>query len=170
MIENAQHGFWYYNWGNVASCAGLLVSIGGIVITILALRAAESARDAAQAAKAAARIWAHGDEVRRGENLTRDLASLLANGNLQASALRGKDLLELLRLLVELWIDEDGVDAKTHLIESRDIATQTYKILRKISTNSQNSSSRETDLCINHVDQIYERLLKVRATLDRRRN
>jgi hypothetical protein len=169
MDNIALHGFWYYNWGNVVSSGGLAISIIGVFITVAAFREARSAKQAAEEARSAARFWSHSDEVRRGESLSRDLANLLGSGDLQAAFLRIRDLLELLRLLVELWTDEEGVSSKEVLSDCRDDADKVQKILRRISGDPETGTANDTDMCAEFVDRIYSRLLTVRAAMDKKR-
>jgi hypothetical protein len=167
-IDNtSQHGWLWYNWGNLASGIGLVVSIIGVFFTVWTLRTAKSARKAATEARDAAEVRSLIDEVRRGELLTRDLASHISARSIEVGSVRARDISDLLGWIVEYW-SEDLRDCKQSMMDAKNDIEQANKILFRITGQSE-IDDRDFEKASKRVDSAFQSFIRVRATLEKRR-
>jgi len=163
------HGWFWYNWGNATSVLGLVVSLAGIGVSVWTLITAQSAKHAAIEAKNAASVRLLIDEVRRGEFLTRDLASFVAANSFAEATLRARDLQDLLGWVLEYWSNDLEIEWKTVLFDGRNEAEQISKTLRRLDLLQEEPEDREITKVNTRINVVFHAFLKVRAGLEKSR-
>ena len=153
------HGFWYYNWGNVASCVGL-------GLAFFTLYFARSASQAARETRAEARLGSLLEEIRRGEIHARDLNNHLSSWNLDKASLRADDLLSVLR-----WIGESSgsvsieISERDALLKARTVVDGLVKLLQRLEQTAGTPTPREVSKAQGGIRDIYDCFTRLRVSL-----
>ena len=160
--QNIQHGFWYYNWGNIASVLGLGFSLMGIGFTIWTLITAKSAEKAAIEAKNGAASRSFSNDARRAESHNRDIVMHIQSSRFSDAAFRSADLFQLLREMYEAWPNGAENDLKETLLSARSECEQNDKLIRKINVDVETPSPKEIQRIINKANSIHASIVRVR--------
>lgn len=108
-------GFLAQNWGNIASVAGLVISIWVLVVARKAKQAAEETRSAARR-KNLSDLW---EEAR---NNSRQVNIFLKGGSWEAAQIRAEDVSSNCRHALARWGDTLPESAESDLLEVAELS------------------------------------------------
>lgn len=157
--QSVQHGFWYYNWGNVAS-------VSGLALTVVTLFFARSASHAARQAREEARLTSHLEGLRQGEVFAKDLANHLASHNIVKASMSAEYLLDVLRMIAESKIIKSNSEVNRQLFfQSKTETESLVALLIRLEQSSTAMKPRELFKAQADIKRVYECIGKLRGSI-----